>query len=91
MDGPCRGEVHSVPAPDGMAGFRVVDNGIGIPIEHRAKGFDLFSRLHTDEEYTGTGLGLSLCQRIVAQHEGTITVSNGVNGGIAFTVILKEG
>ena len=71
--------------------IRLKDNGIGIPEEHRERVFDLFARLHTDQEYSGNGIGLSLCERIVSQHGGSIAVSDGIDGGSAFTVVLKEG
>lgn len=87
----CRVEIASAKASDGMVGFTVKDNGIGIPTEHRSRVFDLFARLHADEEYSGNGLGLSLCERIVAQHGGSIAISDGLDGGSAFTVMLKHG
>ncbi|MEL7254251.1 MAG: chemotaxis protein CheB [Pseudomonadota bacterium] len=90
-DRTCVIEVAEAKAPDGMVAFVVRDNGIGIPEEHRQRVFDLFARLHTDQEYSGNGIGLSLCERIVAQHGGTISVSDGIDGGSAFTVVLKEG
>lgn len=63
------------------ARFTVADEGIGIPPEHAERVFQLFERLHTRDEYPGTGIGLSLCQRVVERHGGEIGVeSDGVRG-----------
>jgi light-regulated signal transduction histidine kinase (bacteriophytochrome) len=48
------------------------DNGIGFSNEEASKIFGTFTRLHTKDKYEGTGLGLSLCRKIVERHEGTI-------------------
>lgn len=92
--GPCCIWIETADAPDDMAAFRIVDNGIGIAPEDRKKIFELFTRLHTAAEYTGNGLGLALAERIVSQLNGQISVSDGIDGGTAFTVTLqaaKEG
>lgn len=89
-DSPCRIWITHAPAPDGMVAFKIADNGIGIDAEHREKVFELFARLHTDSEYAGSGLGLAMAQRIVEQLEGTIALSDGIDGGTAVTVTLKS-
>jgi light-regulated signal transduction histidine kinase (bacteriophytochrome) len=52
--------------------FSVGDNGIGIPRDARYRLFRLFQRLHADDRYTGSGVGLALCKRIVESHGGRI-------------------
>lgn len=67
----------------------VADNGIGIPKEHRDRVFGLFQRLHARSSYEGSGLGLAICKRIVANHQGTITLGAGLDGGTTFSMTFK--
>jgi PAS domain S-box-containing protein len=60
--------------------FTVTDNGIGIDERHRERIFGMFKRLHTRDAYTGTGIGLAVCKKIVERHRGTIDVADGPNG-----------
>ncbi len=87
---PCRIVIRSASAPNGMVCVRIEDNGIGIPSEHRKKVFELFARLHTNDEISGRGLGLSLCERIVSRHGGTIHAEEGIEGGAALVFNLPE-
>ncbi len=64
--------------------FKISDNGIGIPIEYQDKVFGIFQRLHTAEEYPGTGIGLTLCKRIVELHSGEIWFESNNNEGTTF-------
>jgi light-regulated signal transduction histidine kinase (bacteriophytochrome) len=69
----------------GMWKVSVKDNGIGIEPQYAAQVFGLFKRLHTSEQYSGTGIGLALCQRIVQRYGGRIWVeSEGPGKGSAF-------
>jgi len=61
--------------------FRVEDNGIGIAAADTARVFEVFKRLHTDDEYPGIGMGLALARKIVRLHGGEIGIDPGKNGG----------
>ena len=56
--------------------FAIKDNGIGIDKNHQKQIFEVFRRLHTRKEYPGTGIGLSICQKIIERHRGKLWVDS---------------
>ncbi len=64
------------------------DNGIGFEQSNAERIFDTFSRLNPKDKFEGTGLGLSLCKKIVLRHNGTITASGEKDKGATFTITL---
>ncbi|WP_405376728.1 chemotaxis protein CheB [Nonlabens sp. Asnod3-A02] len=70
--------------------FTISDNGIGIDDKYQDIIFDVFKRLHSQEEYEGTGIGLANCKRIIDNHNGIINVKSKLNKGSDFIFQLPK-
>lgn len=75
---------------DGSSVLAVADNGIGIPAKHHERVFQMFRRLHTEQEVPGTGLGLAICQRIAQRHGGHMWLESVPGEGTTFYVRLAS-
>jgi len=71
--------------------FNVADNGIGISPDYQAQIFGVFQRLHGGGKYSGTGIGLAICQKIVQRYEGRIWVESEPGRGARFQFTLPGG
>jgi light-regulated signal transduction histidine kinase (bacteriophytochrome) len=67
----------------------VADNGIGIDAKFADKIFEMFYRLHDDEEYEGTGIGLAVCRKIINDHAGRIWLDTNHTCGTKFVCALR--
>ncbi len=68
--------------------INVRDNGIGFKQEYAEKVFVIFQRLNNQQEYSGSGIGLALCRKIVLNHNGTMYAESRENEGASFSIIL---
>lgn len=68
--------------------IKVVDNGIGFDQQYEERIFNLFQRLHGKDSYTGTGIGLALCKKIIERHGGSISAQSSEGEGSTFTIYL---
>ena len=82
--------VHVSSAKEGTTRwlFSVRDNGLGIESKYFERIFGMFQRLHKREEFTGTGIGLSICKKIVERHGGNISVESRLGHGSTFRFAL---
>lgn len=76
---------------DNFVCFCVEDNGIGIDKKNTTRIFEMFQRLHSRNEYPGTGIGLAVCKRIIDRHHGNIWVESSPGKGSKFYFTLPRG
>jgi len=79
---------HDLPIFNSYWKITVEDNGIGFENKYADTIFAVFKRLHGRSDYEGTGIGLSICKKIVEQHKGIIKAESILGKGSVFTVVL---
>lgn len=82
------GSLTAESSPQTWCQIEVSDNGIGFDVQYAEKIFAVFQRLHARTEYSGTGVGLAICRKIVERHNGTITAVSEPGQGATFIITL---
>ena len=83
-----RGGREADATPDGSCRYWVRDNGAGFDPAYAYKLFKPFQRLHTAQEFAGTGIGLAIVRKIVARHRGQVWADSRPGGGAVFSFTL---
>lgn len=83
-------KIEAKPKAGGFVELSVTDNGIGIDDKHARSVFDMFTRLHNEDEYDGTGIGLAICKKIITDHGGDIAVDTRWKGGTRIVATLQD-
>lgn len=83
---------EAIPVNEKNKYYKIIfkDNGIGFDSQYAEKIFLLFNRLHNKNEFSGTGIGLAICKKIVENHKGFIFADGQIDAGATFTIYLPQ-
>lgn len=83
-------EIDTIPSASHMVTIYIKDNGAGFDMKYANKLFGVFQRLHTNEEFEGTGIGLANVKQIITKHKGTVWAESTLNLGATFFISLPK-
>lgn len=78
--------IEEIQGDDNYHNIAISDNGVGFNQEYQHKLFEVFQRLHQQDEFNGTGVGLSIVKRIIDKHHGKISATSEINHGATFVI-----
>src|SRR5690606_23364843 len=84
-------EIGRTETADGEVAYFVRDNGVGFDMAHAGQIFGVFQRLHLQEEFEGTGIGLATVERIIRRHDGQVWAEAAPDQGATFFFTLGAG
>jgi len=83
-------KIASLPEQEAYCHINITDNGIGFDKKYNYKIFEVFQKLHSKDEYAGTGIGLAIVKKIVENHQGIITAKGELNKGASFDIYIPD-